>query len=366
MTRPNILRADQVQPPQPKVAPVAPSSPVLLRHLHTFGLESCADRLVQIDSNAALHAYANDVENGQSCLLLGEGSNTVFVSDAFRGTVYSMALKGRQYLGSSVGGASGKAAIKHRFRVMAGENWHQFVEWTVASGFPGLENLALIPGSVGACPVQNIGAYGLEMCEVTEAVHVFDLQTRQFSVMSAAECRFAYRDSIFKQELAGRCVITAVDFALPVEWTPRLEYGDVKARALAMGELKPINVMKSIIGIRTEKLPDPVCLGNAGSFFKNPIVPDALFQIILAQHPTLPNYPSIPGHRKLAAGWLIEQSGLKGFNLGRVGVYDKQALILVNLGGGQGSELLELIAHVKSTVKAKFGVELEAEPNLVG
>lgn len=357
-------------------AAVAPSLPVPLRPLHTFGLESYADRLVQINSEAALHAYANDVENGRSCLLLGEGSNTVFVSDAFRGTVYSMALKGRQYLGVSMGcsassagsavGSMATPAIKHRFRVMAGENWHQFVEWTVASGFPGLENLALIPGSVGASPVQNIGAYGLEMCEVTEAVHVFDLQTRQFSVMSAAECRFAYRDSIFKQELAGRCVITAVDFALPVEWTPRLEYGDVKARALAKGELKPINVMKSIIGIRTEKLPDPVCLGNAGSFFKNPIVPDALFQKVVADHPALPNYPSIPGHRKLAAGWLIEQSGLKGFNLGRVGVYNKQALILVNLGGGQGSELLDLIAHVQSTVKAKFGVELEAEPNLVG
>jgi UDP-N-acetylmuramate dehydrogenase len=358
MTRPNNLRADQVQPPQPQVdAAVAPSLPVPLRPLHTFGLESYADRLVQINSETALHAYANDVENGQSCLLLGEGSNTVFVSDAFRGTVYSMALKGRQYLGCESG--------RHRFRVMAGENWHQFVEWTVASGFPGLENLALIPGSVGASPVQNIGAYGLEMCEVTQAVHVFDLQTRQFSVMSAAECRFAYRDSIFKQELAGRCVITAVDFALPVEWTPRLEYGDVKARALAMGELKPINVMKSIIGIRTEKLPDPVCLGNAGSFFKNPIVPDVQFQKVVADHPALPSYPSIPGHRKLAAGWLIEQSGLKGFNLGRVGVYNKQALILVNLGGGQGSELLALIAHVQSTVKAKFGVELEAEPNLV-
>lgn len=361
MTRPNNLRADQVQQPEHHVAAPELSPAINMKPLHTFGLDCEADRLVRIDSTPLLMQYADAVGQGAQALLLGEGSNTVFVSKHYKGQVFQMALKGRQY--------SGVAGGKHRFRVMAGENWHQFVEWTVASGFPGLENLALIPGSVGASPVQNIGAYGVEMCELTEAVHVFDLHTRQFSVMHRDECRFAYRDSIFKQELAGRCVITAVDFALPSDWTPRLEYGDVKARAVSLGAtgtLTPLAVMKSIVSIRTEKLPDPVCLGNAGSFFKNPIVPDALFQTILAQHPTLPNYPSVTGHRKLAAGWLIEQAGLKGYSQGGVGVYAKQALILVNHGGGRGDDLLELINHVQSTVKAKFGVELEPEPNLVG
>jgi UDP-N-acetylmuramate dehydrogenase len=239
------------------------------------------------------------------------------------------------------------------------------VEWTVAMGWGGLENLALIPGCVGASPVQNIGAYGVELKDRVSAVHVFDLDVQKECIFNLDECEFAYRDSIFKHAAQGRYVITAVDFALPVQWQPVLGYGDVAQRVAELGKLTPLNLFKVISAIRTEKLPDPAVLGNSGSFFKNPIVSESKAQALVEQFPNIVNYPADNGQVKLAAGWLIEQCGLKGYVLGGVGVYSKQSLILVNLGKGQGAELRQLIEHVQAQVQARFGVLLEPEPNLI-
>lgn len=304
-----------------------------------------------------LHALAQACQAGQPWLLLGEGSNTVFVNALVDATVWKVALKGRQYLGCD--------GTHHHLRVQAGENWHQTVEWTVAKGWGGLENLALIPGCVGASPVQNIGAYGVELKDRVSAVHVFDLHTAETSVFTQDECEFGYRDSIFKQSAKGRYVITAVDFALPVKWQAVLGYGDVAKCVDQLGAVTPMNVMKAVCAIRTQKLPDPAVLGNSGSFFKNPIVPVHQADLLAQRFPGLVHYPAGQGFAKLAAGWLIDQCGLRGHEAAGVGVYQNQALILVNHGAGSGIALKGLIEHVRGAVMAKFGVDLEPEPNLI-
>lgn len=327
-----------------------------LQPLHTFGLVCHARDLRFLANMEDLYALAKAMQAGQPSLLLGQGSNTVFVSRYLDVTVWKVAFQGRKYLGCD--------GVHHHLRVAAGENWHQTVEWTVAMGWGGLENLALIPGSVGASPVQNIGAYGLELKDRISAVQAFDLVTQTHCTFSVAQCEFGYRDSVFKQTAKDRYVITAVDFALPVRWQPVLVYGDVAQRLAQFGGIAPMSILKAVCAIRTEKLPDPAVLGNSGSFFKNPLVSISHAQRLLKQFPNLVNYPAAGGQVKLAAGWLIEQSGLKGHVLGGVGIYSKQALILVNFGQGSGSEMLELIAHVQAQVQKKFGVLLEPEPNL--
>lgn len=328
-----------------------------LQPLHTFGLPARARELRLLTNQDDLMAFARVRQEGQPFLLLGEGSNTVFTSPQVDATIWKVALKGRRYLGCD--------GVHHHLRVWAGENWHHTVEWTVAMGWGGLENLALIPGCVGASPVQNIGAYGVELKDRVSAVHVFDLDVQKECIFNLDECEFAYRDSIFKHAAQGRYVITAVDFALPVQWQPVLGYGDVAQRVGGPGKLTPLNLFKVISAIRTEKLPDPAVLGNSGSFFKNPIVSESKAQALVEQFPNIVNYPADNGQVKLAAGWLIEQCGLKGYVLGGVGVYSKQSLILVNLGKGQGAELRQLIEHVQAQVQARFGVLLEPEPNLI-
>lgn len=338
-------------------ASVTDSSPVDLQALHTFGLRAKANALRVIQSQTDLHSFAQQVRAGEPVLLLGEGSNTVFTQPNYAMTVWLMRIKGKQRLGCN--------GTHHLVRAMAGENWHSFVEWTVAQGLPGLENLALIPGAVGASPVQNIGAYGVELESRLAAVHVWDVQQACFRVFTKAECQFSYRESVFKQVPSNTYIITAVDFALPVKWQAELGYGDVAERVQELGGASPKNVMKAVIDIRSSKLPDPVVLGNSGSFFKNPIVPAAQAQALRAAFPGMVQYPMPDGQVKLAAGWLIEQCGLKGFKVGDVGVYHRQALILVNHGRGQGGELVALMNHIQSVVQVKFGVALSAEPNLI-
>ena len=328
-----------------------------LQPLHTFGLPAEARDMRLLESLDDLHALAQAMQAGQSWLLLGEGSNTVFVNPEVNATVWKVALKGRQYLGCD--------GTHHHLRVQAGENWHHTVEWTVAKGWGGLENLALIPGCVGASPVQNIGAYGVELKDRVSAVHVFDLDTAEVEVFSRDDCEFGYRDSIFKQSGQGRYVITAVDFALPVKWQAVLGYGDVAKCVGELGAVTPMTVMKAVCSIRTQKLPDPVVLGNSGSFFKNPVVPSRQAEALAARFPGLVHYPAGHGLEKLAAGWLIDQCGLRGFDNAGVGVYQNQALILVNLGEGSGTALKGLIEHVRTAVMGRFGVELEPEPNLI-
>jgi len=328
-----------------------------LQPLHTFGLPAFARELRLIANQADLTAFALARRQGKPSILLGEGSNTVFIQPQVDATVWKVSMQGRQYLGCD--------GLHHHLRVQGGENWHHTVEWTVAMGWGGLENLALIPGCVGASPVQNIGAYGVELKDRISAVHVFDLDTESHRILSVEQCEFGYRESIFKQAAKDRYVITAVDFALPVQWQPTLGYGDVAQRVSQHGGISPLNILKAVCDIRSEKLPDPAVLGNSGSFFKNPIVSGSKAKALINQFPNIVNYPAGPGLVKLAAGWLIDQCGLKGQTFGGVGVYDKQALILVNHGSGQGADLEKLVACVQTQVKNRFGVDLDAEPNLI-
>ena len=249
----------------------------------------------------------------------------------------------------------------------AGENWHEFVAWTLAQGWPGLENMALIPGTVGAAPVQNIGAYGIELRDRFESLDAVDLVTGRSVVIGPAMCAFGYRDSVFKHSLANRSVITRVRMRLPKPWQPVLGYLDIarKMQETGVPAPTPTQVFDWVCAIRRAKLPDPATIGNAGSFFKNPVVSREKHGELIARFPSLVGY-ALPGGRfKLAAGWLIDAAGLKGATRGRAGVYEKQALVLVNRGGATGAEILALAREVQDKVAERFGVMLEPEPVIV-
>ncbi|BBB59876.1 UDP-N-acetylenolpyruvoylglucosamine reductase [Undibacterium sp. KW1] len=278
------------------------------------------------------------------------------MSDYVNALVLQMCMKGRQILSEDDNYVYVQAA--------AGENWHEFVLWTLEQGLSGLENLSLIPGTVGAAPIQNIGAYGIEIQEVFSSLSAFDFVTGQLVEIDKAACRFAYRDSIFKQEYKDRMVILSVRFALPKRWQARLGYADVSQylNQHQITEPSARDISDAVIAIRQAKLPDPAQIGNAGSFFKNPIVPASLRNSLLAAYPGLVSYQQDSGDYKLAAGWLIDQCGWKGRQMGKAGVYEKQALVLVNHGGASGAEVRALAQAVQADVMGKFGVLLEVEP----
>ena len=290
--------------------------------------------------------------------ILGGGSNLVLSGD-FAGLVLHMAIAGRQLLGEDGDAWYVEAG--------AGENWHEFVQWTLAQGWPGLENLSLIPGTVGAAPIQNIGAYGLELGERFHSLRAWDFAKQAFLTVDRDSCRFAYRDSLFKQEgwhLSGRLAICSVVFRLPKVWVANSRYADV-AQELATREVTTPtaqDIARAIIAIRQRKLPDPAQIPNAGSFFHNPVVDLRIADRLAAAYPALPRYPQPDGRVKLAAGWLIEQAGWKGRNLGPVGMYEKQALVLVNRGGATGADVRRTMAAVQAAVQARFGADLTPEP----
>lgn len=290
--------------------------------------------------------------------ILGGGSNLVLGGD-FPGLVLHMAI-----LGKRLAGEDGDAWY---IEAGAGENWHDFVQWTLVQGWPGLENLSLIPGTVGAAPIQNIGAYGLEIAERFHQLTAWDFEKQVFLTVDREHCRFAYRDSLFKQEgwhLSGRVAIASVMFRLPKVWIANSGYADVAAE-LAAQQIKAAtaqDIARAIIAIRRRKLPDPAETPNAGSFFHNPVVDRATADKLAATYPALPRYPQTDGRVKLAAGWLIEQAGWKGRNLGPVGMYEKQALVLVNRGGASGADVRRTMAAVQADVKARFAVDLTPEP----
>ncbi len=289
---------------------------------------------------------------------LGGGSNLVLTGN-FDGLVLHMSIPGREL--------AGEDSDAWYVRAGAGENWHDFVQWTLAQGWRGLENLALIPGTVGAAPIQNIGAYGLEVAERFHALTAFDMQTGEIVRFDRAACRFGYRDSVFRQEgwhLDGRFVITDVTFRLPKKWTPLTRYTDIAAELSAQGVVVPDarQIANAVVAVRQRKLPDPAQIPNTGSFFHNPVVDAAAAERLLALHPGLPRYPQPDGQMKLAAGWLIEQAGWKGRDLGPVGMYEKQALVLVNRGGATGADVVALMQAVQHDVAEKFGVKLTPEP----
>jgi UDP-N-acetylmuramate dehydrogenase len=293
--------------------------------------------------------------------VLGSGSNLVLTGD-FDGLILHVAIPGRELLSED--------ADAWYVRVGAGENWHALVDWTLAQGWPGLENLALIPGTVGAAPIQNIGAYGLELAERFHSLNAFDMMLGKAVSFDRTACRFGYRDSVFKQEgwhLSGRFVIIAVTLRLPKKWQGLTRYADI-ATELAAQEIATPNareIANAVITIRRRKLPDPALIPNAGSFFHNPVVAAASAERLAAAHPGLPRYPQADGRVKLAAGWLIEAAGWKGRGLseaGRVGMYEKQALVLVNRGGANGADVVALAQAVQRDVRQRFGVELTPEP----
>ncbi|MEF8712536.1 MAG: UDP-N-acetylmuramate dehydrogenase [Accumulibacter sp.] len=290
--------------------------------------------------------------------VLGGGSNLVLSGD-FDGLLLHMAIGGRQLVAED--------DDAWYVRAGAGENWHQLVSWTLAQGWPGLENLALIPGTVGAAPIQNIGAYGLEIADRFLSLEACDMQSGQTLHFDRAACRFAYRDSVFKQQgwhLDAARVITHVTLRLPKVWQPLTAYADLAAELDQQQIANPNarQIAAAVIDIRSRKLPDPAALPNAGSFFHNPLVDTATGERLASRFPGLPRYPQVDGRVKLAAGWLIEQSGWKGRNLGRVGMYEKQALVLVNRGGASGAEVIALAQAVQTAVREHFGIELTPEP----
>ncbi|MDR0702105.1 MAG: UDP-N-acetylmuramate dehydrogenase [Azoarcus sp.] len=329
-----------------------------LSALNTFGLPAQAKRLLRLRSADEARAFAAARRHGdEPCFVLGGGSNLVLRGGPLA-CVLKVEITGRRKLGEDDEVVIVKAG--------AGENWHDFVRWTLAEGWPGLENLSLIPGTVGAAPVQNIGAYGLEVAERFDSLDAIDLLSGETRRFDAAACRFGYRESFFKQQ-PGRWLIGAVRFRLPRRWQPLTAYGDI-GRELAARNITsptPWQVSDAVIAIRRRKLPDPTELGSAGSFFKNPVVEARQCAALLAAHPALPHYPQPDGREKLAAGWLIEQCGWKGRRLGPVGCHAGQALALVNHGGASGADVLRLAARIQDDVAARFGVALEIEPVVV-
>ncbi|WP_416190850.1 UDP-N-acetylmuramate dehydrogenase [Neisseria sp. CCUG12390] len=335
-----------------------PSYQTDLTPYNTFGLKAAARAFVALEQAEDIREIIRLPEfDRDSVLWLGGGSNILLMED-YPGLVVHMENKGVREISRSDGLVYVEA--------QAGEIWHEFVLHTLDLGLSGLENLSLIPGTVGASPVQNIGAYGLEVKDVIHSVRCFDLDTETFVELGNADCRFAYRESLFKQEGKGRYVIVSVVFALKEQFTPNLKYGDLAAAVAetCVGR-KPTakDVSAAVCAIRNSKLPDPKILGNVGSFFKNPIVAAEQADSLSALYPDMPRYPQADGTVKLAAGWLIDQCRLKGFRTGGAAVHDKQALVLVNTGNAAAQDVYRLAQHICRAVNEKFQVQLHAEPN---
>jgi len=326
-----------------------------LSTLNTLQLRSQAEHFVELHSPHDLLAVLGDSQLSKvSWHILGGGSNLVLPS-VVKGLVLKIANQGRELIHEDQ---------EHWFvKAQAGEVWNEFVQWTLQQGYWGLENLSLIPGTVGAAPIQNIGAYGVEVKDTLWEVTCFDLQTGNLKTFSNKECRFSYRDSFFKQEGAGRYLVWDVTFRLPKKNTLHLEYGDIRKELDRQHtEANPRTISRAVIHIRQTKLPDPQVIGNAGSFFKNPIVSKELRDSLLLKHPDLVSFPYQETQFKLAAGWLIDRAGWKGKKLGPVGMYEKQALVLVNHGGASSDDVWKLANQVSLDVKNQFDVEIEPEP----
>ncbi|MEY2953038.1 MAG: UDP-N-acetylenolpyruvoylglucosamine reductase [Pseudomonadota bacterium] len=342
-----------------------------LQPYNTFGIAARAATLVRLRAVGEVRAALQDERlQGQTPFILGGGSNIVLTGDV-KAPVLKVEIRGLRLVEETP-----RAWI---VEAGAGENWHQCVAWTLAQGWPGLENLALIPGTVGAAPVQNIGAYGVELQDRFESLDAIDLTTGQAFTLNAAQCGFGYRDSVFKHApvaagdrgLGGKALITQVRLRLPKPWKPVLGYLDLERKCHDSGLLTPTaqQIFDWVCDIRQAKLPDPARIGNAGSFFKNPTVTPDQCADIIAREPRIVHYALADGRIKLAAGWLIDACGWRGKTIGRAGVYDKQALVLVNRGGAHdpvtGGEVMTLARAIQTSVYERFGIQLEPEPVVV-
>jgi len=329
---------------------------VSLKPFNSFGIDVRARLFAEAANDSDVReALAYAAGHQLPLLVIGGGSNLLLTQD-IDALVLRMASQGIRVVQDD--------GIQVVVEAEAGEAWHPFVLWTLAQGFSGLENLSLIPGTVGAAPMQNIGAYGVEIKDVFAGLTALDRQTGELRDFSLAECNFAYRDSLFKHE-TGRWLILRVRFALSRAVHLKLEYGPVQQRLTEQGITRatPSDVSRAICSIRSEKLPDPAVLGNAGSFFKNPLVSQALAAELQLQYPDLVAYPQADGQMKLAAGWLIDKAGWKGFRDGDAGVHRLQALVLVNYGAATGQDIAGLALRIQQDIEKRFQVVLEMEPN---
>ena len=329
---------------------------ISLRGRNSFGVDQRAARLVEFETAEDLRTFFAAGIPGRWTVLAG-GNNILFTED-YDGVLLTPVARQIALLSDD--------GDEVRLRVEAGVEWDDLVEWAVERGLWGIENLSLIPGKAGSAPVQNIGAYGCEAKDAIRRVEMYCVETGNLLTLDAAHCGFGYRESVFKHDLKGRVIITAIEIRLSHTPRPKLGYGDVEREVEARGGATLRNIREAICSIRRAKLPDPAVLGNAGSFFKNPVVDECVARQLQAQWPDMPVYPAAgcAGRVKLAAGWLIDKAGLKGYKRGRVGVHERQALVLVNLGGATGGEVIDFAHTVQMRVHEKFGIEIDTEVNI--
>ncbi len=334
-------------------------SNVSLKSYNTFGIDATARYLVEVDNDEDIQTLLQlpDVQTLPK-LILGGGSNLLLTQD-FNGLVVKINIKGIQTIKEDQDNIWVQAG--------AGENWHEFVMYCVERKWAGLENLSLIPGTVGAAPMQNIGAYGVEIKDTFYRLEAVHIATGQKRIFTREECKFGYRDSVFKNEVKGEYIISSVQFKLHKTPTFYISYGDIQ-KTLDQMSVKELNIKaisEAVIKIRKSKLPDPAEIGNAGSFFKNPEILTSHYQQLQQLYPAIPGYVVSEDTTKVPAGWLIEQCGWKGKRLGNIGVHTKQALVLVNYGGGKGAEIKQLAEKIQASVEEKFGIKLHTEVNFI-
>lgn len=336
-----------------------------LKHYNTFGIDAAAKFFVEINSVDEFRQLQYDnVYRENPLLILGGGSNMLLTQN-FDGLVIKNSIKGIEVKSETATHLSVKAA--------GGEVWHELVLWSIARNLGGIENLSLIPGLVGAAPMQNIGAYGVEIKDVFEELEAINLKTGEAVTFGLNDCEFGYRESVFKHQYKNKFLITSVTLRLSKVDTNgagyrfKTDYGDIKNTLAEMRvyELSVKAVSDAVIQIRSLKLPNPAELGNAGSFFKNPVITKQHFETLVAQYPVMPSFPQADGTIKIPAGWLIEQCGWKGKVVGHTGSHAKQALVLVNYGNASGKEILDLAHHIQQSVKEKFGIEINPEVNVI-
>ena len=326
-----------------------------LKAHNTFGIEARCTRFLEYESDEEAQQVAAELRSSATpYIIIGGGSNLLLTHD-FDGIVVHSGIKGHAF---DDGG---------RMTCGSGEVFDDMVAVSIDAGYYGMENLSLIPGDVGASAVQNIGAYGAEAKDVILSVEMVEIATGKSLVIGNAECEYAYRDSRFKHDWKNRYLITRVTYQLSPTFRPHLDYGNIRAELERQGIQQPTahELRQVIIDIRRAKLPDPAVMGNAGSFFMNPIVPRAKYNQLAALYPDMPHYFIDADHEKIPAGWMIEQCGWKGRSLGRAGVHDRQALVLVNLGGATGSEIVTLCRTIQRDVKAKFDIDIHPEVNVI-
>jgi UDP-N-acetylmuramate dehydrogenase len=330
---------------------------ISLKNYNTFGIDAESRYFVECSSvNEILDFIETHKKQDLPLMILGGGSNVLFTKN-FNGYILRPSVKGIEIM---------EETIDHVIlRVGAGEDWDEFVGYCVDNNWGGIENLSLIPGNVGTCPIQNIGAYGVEVKDIIVEVETIDIKNLKISLFQNSDCKFAYRDSIFKTKLKGKQIITYVSFKLKKQSEYKLDYGNLIDELKRFDEVNLKNIRQAIIDIRNSKLPKPEEIGNAGSFFKNPVVSKEKFKKLEALYPEIPHYKQSDGSVKIPAGWLIEKAGWKGKRVGNTGVHEKQALVIVNYGNATGEEIIHLARNIQQAIIIKFDLELEMEVNVV-